>query len=166
MKKIICLLFLISLKISYCQNIKPNDIEIKILKIDKLQQQSKLDILGINDIKTCGGNLIGYYYNNKLILLISQNIGETGTITNKYYIQNNKIIKIENLEDYAFINNNSNTQTPKTKKIIEKKEFYFTPKIFIKKNFKKEKIITYSDDQIIACGKNMIKLLNERKAIN
>ena len=166
MKKIICLLFLISLKISYSQNIKPNDIEIKILKIDKLQQQSKLDILGINDIKTCGGNLIGYYYNNKLILLISQNIGETGTITNKYYIQNNKIIKIENLEDYAFINNNSNTQTPKTKKIIEKKEFYFTPKIFIKKNFKKEKIITYSDDQIIACGKNMIKLLNERKAIN
>ncbi len=166
MKKIICLLFLISLKISYSQNIKPNDIEIKILKIDKLQQQSKLDILGINDIKTCGGNLIGYYYNNKLILLISQNIGETGTITNKYYIQNNKIIKIENLEDYAFINNNSNTQTPKTKKIIEKKEFYFTPKIFIKKNFKKEKIITYSDDQIIACGKNMIKLLNERKALN
>ena len=166
MKKIICLLFLISLKISYSQNIKPNDIEIKILKIDKLQQQSKLDILGINDIKTCGGNLIGYYYNNKLILLISQNIGETGTITNKYYIQNNKIIKIENLEDYAFINNNSNTQTPKTKKIIEKKEFYFTPKIFIKKNFKKEKIITYSDEQIITCGKNMIKLLNERKMIN
>ncbi|MFV8344733.1 hypothetical protein [Flavobacterium sp. ZB4P13] len=166
MKKIICLLFLISLKISYSQNIKLNDIEIKILKIDKLQQQSKLEILGIDDMKTCGGNLIGYYYFNKLVLLISQNGGETGTITNKYYIDNNKIIKIENLEDYTFINNNSNTHKPKTKNIIEKKEFYFTPEIFIVKNFKKEKIITYSDDQIITCGKNMIKLLNERKATN
>mgnify|MGYP003604551197 FL=1 len=106
MKKIICLLLLISLKISYCQNIKPNDIEIKILKIDKLQQQSKLEILGIDDMKTCGGNLIGYFYNNKLVLLISQNGGETGTITNKYYLENNKIIKIENLEYYAFMNNN------------------------------------------------------------
>ncbi|WP_395046730.1 hypothetical protein [Flavobacterium sp.] len=166
MKKIICLLFLISLKISYCQNIKPSDIEINILKIDKLKLQNKLKILDIDDIKTCGGNLIGYYYNNKLVLLISQNGGETGLIINKYYVENNKIIKIENLEDFRFINNISKIHTLMKKNIIEKKEFYFTPKIVIKKNFKKEKILTYSDKQIINCGKNMIELLNERKDTN
>jgi hypothetical protein len=136
------------------------------LKIDKLKQQNKLEILGIDDMKTCGGSLMAYYHNNKLVLLISQNDGETGTIINKYYVENNKIIKIENLEDYTLINSNSKIHTAKTKNIIEKKDFYFTPKIFLKKNFKKEKIITYSDDQIINCGKNMIELLNERKATN
>ena len=166
MNKIICLLFLIFMQVSYSQNIRMNDIEINILKIDKLKQQNKLEILGIDDMKTCGGSLIGYYFNNKLVLLISQNGGETGTIINKYYIENNKIIKIENLENYKFINDNSKIHIPNKKNITEKKEFYFTPKIVIKKNFKKEKIITYSDDQIISCGKNMIELLNERKATN
>ena len=167
MKKIICLLFLISFEIFTGQNIKTNDIDIYVLKIKKLQQKSKLDIIDVNDIKTCGGNLVGYFYNNILVLLISQNGGETGTVTNIYYVENNKIIKIENLEDQSSLNNTkSNTLWPKTKNSFEKKEFYFTPDLFIKKNFKKEKIITYSDEQIISCGNNMIKVLNERKEIN
>ena len=147
---------------TYCQNLKPNDIEISILKIDELMQQNKLKLIDINDMKTCGGNLIGYYFNNKLVLLVSQNGGETGTIINKYYVNNGNIIKIENLENYSFIDNNYKEETARTKNVTEKKEFYFTPKMIIKKNFKKEKIITYSDDQIINCGKNMIELLNER----
>jgi hypothetical protein len=162
MKKIFYLLFLISFKMTYCQNLKPNDIEISILKIDELMQQNKLKLIDINDMKTCGGNLIGYYFNNKLVLLVSQNGGETGTIINKYYVNNGNIIKIENLENYSFIDNNYKEETARTKNVTEKKEFYFTPKMIIKKNFKKEKIITYSDDQIINCGKNMIELLNER----
>ncbi|WP_396171974.1 hypothetical protein [Flavobacterium sp.] len=66
------------------------------------------------------------------------------------------------MENYSFIDNNYKEETARTKNVTEKKEFYFTPKMIIKKNFKKEKIITYSDDQIINCGKNMIELLNER----
>ncbi len=79
---------------TYCQNLKPNDIEISILKIDELMQQNKLKLIDINDMKTCGGNLIGYYFNNKLVLLVSQNGGETGTIINKYYVNNGNIIKL------------------------------------------------------------------------
>ncbi|WP_396171826.1 hypothetical protein [Flavobacterium sp.] len=94
MKKIFYLLFLISFKMTYCQNLKPNDIEISILKIDELMQQNKLKLIDINDMKTCGGNLIGYYFNNKLVLLVSQNGGETGTIINKYYVNNGNIIKL------------------------------------------------------------------------
>jgi hypothetical protein len=166
MIKIIYLLFLISFKITFGQNLKLNDIEVSVLRIDELKQQNKLELLKINDMKTCGGNLVGYYFINKLVLLISENGGETVTITNKYYVENGKIIKIENIENDIFINNNSKENTTKTKNITEKKEFYFTPKIFIKKSFKKEKIITYSDDHIINCGIDMIQLLNERRSIN
>ena len=66
------------------------------------------------------------------------------------------------MENYSFTDNNYKKEIAKAKNITEKKEFYFTPRIIIKKNFKKEKIITYSDDQIINCEKNMIELLNER----
>lgn len=161
MKRIFLIGLLIINCLVYSQNKKLNEIKDEVSKIEKLKQKDKLDLVPINDTKTCGGNTIGYFYAKDLTLIISEDGGENTTIEYNYYIKENNIIKIEVLKKYV-----DQDEDEKQKNYSEKKELYFTPEIVIVKNFDKEKIITYSDEQVIKCGKNLIKLLNERKGSN
>lgn len=153
MKRMFLIGILIINCLVYSQNKKINEIKDEVSKIEKLKQKDKLDLVPINYSKTCGGNTIGYFYANDLTLIISEDGGENTTIKYKYYIKENNIIKIEVLEKYVDGNDK------KQKTYSEKKELYFTPEIAIIKNFDKEKIITYSDEQVIKCGKTLIELL-------
>lgn len=161
MKRIILIGFLIISCNVHSQNNKQNEINFTVSKIEKLKQKNKLDLVEINDMKTCGGSTVGYFYSNNLSLIISEDGGENTTIKYKYYIKENNIIKIEVLKKCV-----DQDQDKKQKNYSEKKELYFTPKIVIVKNFDKEKIITYSDEQVIKCGKDLIKLLIKRKSSN
>lgn len=159
MKKIILLGFLIISFYVHAQNNKLNEVNVNVSKIENLKQKNKLDLVEINDTKTCGGNTVGYFHLNNLSLIISEDGGENTTIKYKYYIKENNIIKIEVVKRY-------DDKDKKQKNHSEKKELYFTPEIVIIKNFDKETIVTNTDQQVIKCGESLIKLLNKRENSN
>ncbi|SEA90092.1 hypothetical protein SAMN05443667_11176 [Flavobacterium gillisiae] len=66
MKKIILLGFLIISFYVHSQNNKLNEVNVNVSKIEKLKQKNKLDLVEINDTKTCGGNTVGYFHLNNL----------------------------------------------------------------------------------------------------
>ena len=167
------LLFLTSLAQGQTVNLGENDIEKYVKTIDELKTQNKLEEIFYPNMSACGGGLLGYYLDNKLVLIDATYQAELGYSSRTLYIDHDNFVKIIYREHFAEWDKYFEKYPSEKYEFDESKMTYTdtlwtiifaTPTIFLKQV--NNKTVNQEIDQtlietLVKCGQEMQQELNE-----